>query len=87
MGKYDIILVDLDKTKGSEQKGIRPCLVLQNNLANSSRISTVTVAPITSNIRQYPYSIIIKASPKNKLKQEYSRIELSQIRTIDKTRY
>ncbi|MFH1546309.1 MAG: type II toxin-antitoxin system PemK/MazF family toxin, partial [Patescibacteria group bacterium] len=49
------------------------------------KIATVTIVPITSNIKNFPSSIIIKASSKNNLKQD-SRIELSQIRTIDRTR-
>lgn len=85
MRKYDIVLVNLNPTKGSEQKGIRPCLVLQNNLANASKIATVAIAPITSTIKNFPSSIIVKSNSKNKLQKD-SRIELSQIRTIDKTR-
>ena len=85
MKKYDIVIVNLNPTSGSEQQGVRPCLVLQNNIANSSKLQTVTIAPFTSNIKLYPASIIVEPSAENKLKSP-SRLELSQIRTIDKHR-
>ena len=52
MKKYDIVLANLDPTKGSEQKGTRPCLVLQNNVVNASRIKTVVVIPFTTSIKK-----------------------------------
>jgi mRNA interferase MazF len=83
--KYDIVWVDLSPTKGSEQKGICPFLILQNNLANQSKLSTYTGSPITSKIKNVPSGIIVQASFENQLTSD-SRIELSQIRTIDGAR-
>ncbi len=85
MKKYDIVLANLNPTKGSEQKGTRPCLVLQNNAINASRIKTVTIAPFSSSIKNIPWALIITPDKINNL-ESLSRIELSQIRTIDKTR-
>lgn len=85
MKKYEIILVNLNPTKGSEQQGTRPCIVIQNNLANSSKLKTIAIAPLTTNIKETPYGVIIDPSGKNGLSQK-SRIELSQIRVIDKSR-
>jgi mRNA interferase MazF len=82
--KYDIILVNLNPTKGSEQKGIRPCMVLQNNGANLYS-STTVVCPLSSTVRRFPHTIILSPSKTNGLKNE-SRLDILQIRTIDKER-
>ena len=82
--KYDILLVNLNPTKGSEQKGERPCLVVQNNGANEFSKTTV-ICPISTVIKKYPHTLIVSASKNNGLKKE-SRIDILQIRTIDKTR-
>ena len=81
----DIVLVNLDPVKGSEQGKIRPALIIQNNVGN--RYSpTIIIAPITSKVmkKQFPTDVIIN-SDMSKLKKD-STILLSQIRTIDKIR-
>lgn len=85
MKKYDLFWVDLNPVKGSEQAGIRPCVILQNNLANQSKLQTVCIAPLTTSIRKTPTGVFIFPSDKNNL-SEKSRIELSQMRAIDKQR-
>ena len=82
--KYDIFLVNLNPTKGSEQKGIRPCMVLQNNGANLYSGTTV-VCPLSSTIRRFPHTLVLNPSKTNGLKNE-SRLDILQIRTIDKGR-
>ena len=84
ISKYDIVLVNLNPTKGSEQSGIRPCLVIQNNGANMYSNTTVVCA-ISSKIRRLPNTIIIAPSRINNMKKE-SKIDILQIRTIDKAR-
>ena len=84
ISKYDIVLVNLNPSKGSEQKGIRPCLVIQNNGANMYANTTVVCA-ISSKIRRLPNTLITSPSDENGLKQE-SKIDFLQIRTIDKSR-
>lgn len=84
ISKYDIVLVDLNPTQGSEQRGIRPCLVIQNNGANLYANTTV-VCPISSKIRRLPNTLIISPSQVNQMKNE-SKIDILQIRTIDKAR-
>ena len=83
--KYDIVLVNLEPTKGAEKRGLRPCIVVQNNPANDSQLQTVTVAPITSKIRKFLSMQFVAHSAKNGLKVD-SCIDLSQLRTIDKGR-
>ena len=83
MKKYDIVLVNLKPTRGAEKQGIRPCVVLQNNIANQSRLQTVTIAPITSQIRGVPSMLSVVASKKCGLKID-SCIDFSQMRTLDR---
>ena len=81
----EIIYANFEPIKGSEQGGIRPALVLQNDYGNN--ISPVTiVAGITSNVlkKDYPTNIFISKG-EGGLKLD-STILLNQIRTIDKIR-
>ncbi|MBW7954478.1 type II toxin-antitoxin system PemK/MazF family toxin [Candidatus Gracilibacteria bacterium] len=84
MNKFDIILVDLNPVKGSEQAGIRPCIIIQNDFANKNS-KTFVIAIISSIIKDYPHTLIIENTKINGLKNT-SRIDLLQIRTIDKER-
>ena len=81
----DIFYVDLNPAKGSEQKGHRPVIIIQNDMGN--KVSpTVIVAPLTTKkfSKTYPTNVYVKKGTAN-LKHD-SSIMLSQIRTIDKTR-
>lgn len=62
--KYNIVVTKLDPTKGSEQKGTRPCIILQNDIANNSRIKTTVIAPLTTSYKKTPSSILITPSKK-----------------------
>lgn len=81
----DIVSVNLNPIKGSEQGGIRPCLVIQNNIGNSYSPTTI-VAPITSKkfSKEFPTNVNI-INEESKLEKD-STIMLNQIRTIDKSR-
>lgn len=79
----DVYYADLNPVTGSEQGGIRPVLVIQNDTGN--RFSpTIIVAAITSNLQKarLPTHIIIDED----VLSEKSVVLLEQIRTIDKTR-
>lgn len=79
----DVYYADLNPVTGSEQGGIRPVLVIQNDTGN--RFSpTIIVAAITSNTgkARLPTHIIIDAD----VLCEKSVVLLEQIRTIDKSR-
>ena len=81
----DIFYADLSPVFGSEQGGMRPVLVIQNDIGN--RFSpTVIIAAITSKITK-PKMVTHVAVPKsfNGLEKD-SVILLEQIRTIDKER-
>lgn len=77
--QYEIILVNLDPTVGSEIKKTRPCVVLSPNEMNR-HLRTVVIAPMTTSSKNYPTRIEIKHD--NKI----GWIVLDQIRTIDKQR-
>lgn len=82
--KYDIFLVDLDLTRGSEQKGVRPCIVVQNNHANQLSRTTV-VCPFTSTLRPFPHFMVVLPSETNGLNQKCA-VDILQIKTVDKSR-
>lgn len=80
-----IVIVNFEPIKGSEQGGIQPAVVLQNDIGN--KISPVTiVAAITSKIfiKEYPTNVFLSKKKSNLEKD--STILLNQIRTIDKKR-
>ncbi len=81
----DIIYADLSPVVGSEQGGIRPVLVIQNDIGNKYS-PTVIVAAITSQINKakLPTHVEINAEEYGITKD--SVILLEQIRTIDKKR-
>jgi len=81
----DIIIVNFEPIKGSEQGGIRPALVIQNDIYNQYSPVTI-VASITSRkfTKDFPTNVFISKED-SKLKRD-STILLNQIRTIDKSR-
>ncbi|MEK6915520.1 MAG: type II toxin-antitoxin system PemK/MazF family toxin [Nanoarchaeota archaeon] len=81
----EIVLADLEPIRGSEQGGIRPCLVIQNNLGNLYS-STTIIAPITSKIFSKEFSTNVLLSKKDSGLEKESTIMLNQIKTIDKSR-
>ena len=79
----EIWLVNFNPGRGSEQKGIRPSLILQNNTGNQYS-STTIVAAITSTLKKYPVTVMLDQRTTG-LKSK-SMVSLAQILTIDKGR-
>ena len=79
ISQYQIILVNLDLTIGSEIKKTRPCVVIPPNEMNRY-VQTIVIAPITTSSKNYPTRVEIKHE--NKI----GWVVLDQIRTIDKQR-
>ena len=77
--QYDIVLVNLDPTIGSEMKKTRPCVIISPNEMNKY-LQTIVVAPMTSSSKPYPTRVEVKH---NKTK---GWIVLDQIRTVDRQR-
>ncbi|HHY97269.1 MAG TPA: type II toxin-antitoxin system PemK/MazF family toxin [Firmicutes bacterium] len=85
IARGDIFYADLNPVVGSEQGGIRPVLILQNDIGNRYSPTTI-VAAITSKIKRakLPTHVELPAS-KSKLPQD-SVVLLEQIRTLDISR-
>ena len=77
--QYQIVLVNLDPTIGSEIKKTRPCVIISPNEMNKY-LNTVIIAPMTSQSKKYPTRIEVKHYNKK------GWIVLDQIRTIDNQR-
>ena len=77
--RFDIYLINLDPTIGSEIKKTRPCVIISPNEMNN-HIATVIIAPLTSRLRNYPTRVPCRVEGKQ------GQIVLDQIRTVDKTR-
>jgi len=80
----DIVVVELNPTKGSEQQGSnRPCVVIQNDVGNQYSPTTI-VAPFTKQYDPteiYPFEVEVLAS--NTPLDHDSVADLSQIRVVD----
>lgn len=79
VNQYDIVLVNLDPTIGSEMKKTRPSVVLSPNEMNRY-LQTIVIAPMTSSSKPYPTRVEIKH------KSTKGWIAIDQIRTIDRVR-
>ena len=77
--RFEVYLVNLDPTVGSEIKKMRPCLIISPDEMNT-HIATVIAAPMTTQGRAYPTRVSCKFQGKD------GQIVLDQIRTVDKTR-
>jgi mRNA interferase MazF len=85
MRRGDIILANFEPVKGSEQGGVRPSLIVQNDISNTNS-PVIIVAAITSKqfTREFPTNVFIRK--KDSGLDRDSTILLNQIRTIDKSR-
>ena len=79
LNQYQIVLVNLDPTIGSEIKKTRPCLIISPNEMNHN-LRTIIIAPMTTVARKYPTRIEIRHDNKR------GWIVIDQIRTVDKQR-
>jgi mRNA interferase MazF len=77
--QFQIILVNLDSTVGSEIEKTRPCVVISPNEMNKY-LQTVVVAPMTSQSKRYPTRVEVRHNDKD------GWIVIDQIWTIDKVR-
>ena len=77
--RFEVYLVSLDPTLGTEIQKTRPCLIISPNEMNRP-LQTVIIAPMTTVTRDYPTRIACVFGGKQ------GQIVLDQIRTIDKLR-
>jgi mRNA interferase MazF len=85
INRGEIFLANLEPVKGSEQGGIRPVLIIQNNIGNQYSTTTI-IAPITSKIFEKEFPTNVFVSKRDSKLNKDSTILLNQIRTIDKRR-
>ncbi|MEW5818113.1 MAG: type II toxin-antitoxin system PemK/MazF family toxin, partial [Spirochaetota bacterium] len=75
----DVVLVNLDPTKGSEIRKTRPCVVISPDELNA-HLQTFIVAPLTTGKYSYPFRVNCR------FKGKVGYVVLDQIRTIDRDR-
>ncbi len=71
----DIITVDLNPTRGREQKGVRPALVISRDEFNT-KTGTAIICPITSRVRGGPFEITVAGEKTSGV------ILVNQVRTV-----
>ena len=77
--QYQIVLVNLDPTVGSEIKKTRPCVIVSPNEMNKF-LNTIVVAPMISTSKAYPTRIAVNHNQQN------GWVVIDQIKTIDRQR-
>ena len=77
--QFDVWLIDLDPTKGSEVQKSRPCVIVSPNGMNNN-LNTVIIAPLSHSNKNYPSRI------PSLFKKDSGQIMLDQIRCVDKLR-
>jgi len=77
--QYEVYLISLDPTIGHEIKKARPCVIISPDEMNKN-ISTVIIAPMTTQSHFYPTRIPLKFTGKE------AWIVLDQLRTVDRKR-
>ncbi len=79
ISQYDIVLVNLDPTVGSEIRKTRPCVVISPDEINHN-LSTIVIAPLTTTSLNYPTRVKVRHNKKDGF------VVIDQVRTIDKKR-
>ncbi len=82
--KGEIYLVDWSPGRGSEQEGLRPALIIQNDTGNKYSPTTI-VATISSTVPR-PYPFHVHLNPEESGLDRPSIVKLEQIMTIDQSR-
>ncbi len=77
--QYQVVIVNLDPTIGSEIKKTRPCVIISPDEMNRP-LQTIIIAPITSRTKKYPTRVKID------FQGNENWVVIDQIRTIDKRR-
>ncbi len=82
----DIYTIEMPKSNGHEQAGIRPAIIMQSEELNK-KLPTVMIVPLTSQpaANKFPCTFVIKPEPENGLTMA-SVVLIFQLRAIDKKR-
>ena len=79
LSQYDIVLVNLDPTIGSEINKTRPCVIISPDEINNN-LRNITIAPMTTKSHSYPTRVKVNHN------NQTGWVIIDQIRTIDKRR-
>ncbi len=83
--QFDILLVNFSPTRGHEQEGVRPCVILETN-GFRGQGSITLAAPLTTQLKKvFSIETVIAPSAQNGLKEK-SKVLIRQLRVIDKAR-
>ena len=77
--QYEIVIVNLDPTVGSEIQKTRPCVIISPDEINHN-LQTLVVSPMTTTSRKYPTRVAVEHDGRKGM------IVIDQIRTVDKIR-
>jgi mRNA interferase MazF len=77
--RFDVFVVNLDPTVGSEIRKSRPCVVISPDEMNR-HVRTVVIAPLTTATRPYPTRVAVRFAGKD------GQVVIDQLRTVDKRR-
>ena len=81
--QYQIVLVNLDPTLGSEIRKTRPCVIVSPNEMNDN-LRTVVIAPMTSTSRNYPTRVMVKHNSQEAWVVMDQLITIGKIRMVEK---
>jgi mRNA interferase MazF len=79
MNQFDVYIVDLNPTRGSEMKKIRPAVIISPNEINR-HLNTVIIAPLTQTLKGYLFRV------PSQFDGQPGEIALDQLRVVDKSR-
>jgi mRNA interferase MazF len=79
MKQFDVYIVTLNPTKGSEINKTRPSVIISPNVLNK-HLNTVIIAPLTTTIKNYPSRVL------SNFEGQPGEIALDQLRAVDKER-
>ena len=85
MKQRDIWFANLDPTKGSEQAGLRPVVIISGDSMNQNT-SLCLVCPLSSKIKNFPTTVFVKKTPQNGLTAD-SEVLTFQIRVLAQSRF
>lgn len=79
VSQFEVYVIELDPTVGTEIKKTRPCVVISPDAINRN-LTTIIVAPLTHTIKDFPSRVLCNFN------KEDGQIVLDQIRSVDKKR-
>jgi len=83
LNQGDIVSITLDPTKGREQKGVRPAVIISSNAFHNSGL--VLICPLTTTLHMFGGDVLVSPNKKNGLKKD-SEVLVGHIRSVSQDR-